>query len=257
MRYVSCLDEHWVEVHYKAQAECKDLNVNTNTFVAAFTTCWARLHLYEALERLGKRVLYFDTDSVLYVSRTGEPDEMTGTHLGEFTNELDDQQFIREFCSGGPKNYWYLCNDDKTECKVKGHSLNVEGKAQLNYQVLQQNTLDELCRPLDEKLSSIKPAKSYDAPKNILFTLNRRKRSISWSTTNAFFDLVPPSRTLTDTDSPRRIRSQTIIVVLLRCYAMTNWLNFYWISMRRIETLASSKKQSCGVRVRGTKKKTE
>ena len=115
-----------MEVHYKVQGEYEDLNVNTNTFVAAFTTCWARLHLYEALKRLGKRVLYFDTDSVLYVSRPGEREEMTATHLGEFTNELND----------GPKNYWYLCNDDKTECKVKGHSPNVEGKAQLNYQVL-------------------------------------------------------------------------------------------------------------------------
>ena len=132
VRYVSCLDEHWVEVHYKEQAECEDLNVNTNTFVAAFTTCWARLHLYETLERLGKRVLYFDTDSIIGMGRPGEPNEMTGTHLGEFTNELDDQQFIRDFCSGGPKNYGYLCSDDKTECKVKGHSLNVEGKAQLN-----------------------------------------------------------------------------------------------------------------------------
>ena len=149
VRYVSCLDEHWVEVHYKAQTECEDLNVNTNEFVAAFTTCWARLRLYEALERLGKRVLYFDTDSIIGVSRPGEPDETTGTHLGEFTNELGDNQFIREFCSGGPKNYGYLCNDGKTECKVKGHSLNVEGKAQLNYNVLRQNTLDELCRPLD------------------------------------------------------------------------------------------------------------
>ena len=83
------------------------------------------------------------------MSRPGEPEEMTGTHLGEFTNKLDDQQFIWEFCSGGPKNYGYLCNDDKTKCKVKGHSPNVEGKARLNYQVLRQNTLDELCRPLD------------------------------------------------------------------------------------------------------------
>ena len=106
-----------------------------------------------------------------------------------------------------------------------------------------------------EKLSSIRPAKSYDALKNILFTLNRRKRTISWSTTNAFFDLVPPSRTLTDTDSPRRIRSQTIVVVLLRCYAMTNWLNFYWISMRRIETLVSSENKVAWCVCRASRKK--
>ena len=69
IRYVSCLDENWVEVHYRAEDKCEELNVNTNVFIAAFTTCWARLRLYEALELLGKQVLYYDTDSVLYVHR--------------------------------------------------------------------------------------------------------------------------------------------------------------------------------------------
>ena len=35
-------------------------------------------------------------------------------------------------------------------CKVRGFSLNAEGKAQLNYQVLRQNTLDELTDPRDQ-----------------------------------------------------------------------------------------------------------
>ena len=149
IRYVSCLDENWVEVHYRAKDECEELNLNTNVFFAAFSTCWARLRLYEALELLGKQVLYYDTDSVLYVHRPDQPDVTLGTHLGEFTNELKPGQYIAEFCSGGPKNYGYRCNDDKTECKVKGHSLNVEGMAQLNYEVLCQNTLDELQHPME------------------------------------------------------------------------------------------------------------
>ena len=53
IRYVNCLDENWVEVRYRAKDECEELNVNTNVFIAAFTTCWARLRLYEALELLG------------------------------------------------------------------------------------------------------------------------------------------------------------------------------------------------------------
>ena len=149
IRCISCLDENWVEVHYHAKDECEELDVNTNVFIAAFTTCWARLRLYEALELLGIQVLYYDTDSVLYVHRPDQPDVTLGTHLGEFTNELKPGQYIVEFCSGGPKNYGYRCNDDKTECKVKGHSLNVEGMAQLNYEVLRQNTLDELQHPLE------------------------------------------------------------------------------------------------------------
>ena len=147
--YVSCLDEHRVEVHFRAQDHCASRNVNTNVFEAAFTTCWDRLQLYEALELLGDRVLYYDTDSVLYVHRPDQPDITLGTHLGEFTDELEPALHIVEFCSGGPKNYGYACNDGETECKVKGFSLNAEGLAQLNYQVLRQNTLDKLRHPMD------------------------------------------------------------------------------------------------------------
>ena len=74
IRYLSRLDENWVEVYYRAKDECEELNGNTNVFIAAFTTCWARLWLYEALELLGKQVLYYDTDSVFYVHRPDQPD---------------------------------------------------------------------------------------------------------------------------------------------------------------------------------------
>ena len=149
IRYVSCLDENWVEVHYGAKDECEELNVDTNVFIAAFTTCWARLRLYEALELLGKQIFYYDTESVLYVHRSDRPDVNLGTHLVEFTNKLKTGQCIAEFCSDGPKHYGYRCNDEKMECKVKGHSLNVEGMAQLNYEEVRQNNLGELQHPLE------------------------------------------------------------------------------------------------------------
>ena len=58
----------------------------TNVFIAAFTTCWARLKLYSLLETIGERVLYFDTGSVIFVSRLGDTDPKTGSFLGELTN---------------------------------------------------------------------------------------------------------------------------------------------------------------------------
>ena len=67
IRYVSCLDENWVEVHYRAKDECEELNVNITVFIVAFTTCWARLRLYLALDLLGSQAHYYDTASVLYV----------------------------------------------------------------------------------------------------------------------------------------------------------------------------------------------
>ena len=41
-------------------------NGKVNIFIAAFTTCNARLKLYSYLEQLQQGVLYFATDSVIY-----------------------------------------------------------------------------------------------------------------------------------------------------------------------------------------------
>lgn len=38
----------------------------TNVFIAAFTTSHARLKLYDAMDALKERVLYYDTESVIY-----------------------------------------------------------------------------------------------------------------------------------------------------------------------------------------------
>ena len=40
---------------------------NRNVIVASFVTAYARLELYKYIEKLGKNVLYFDTDSVIYI----------------------------------------------------------------------------------------------------------------------------------------------------------------------------------------------
>jgi len=117
-----------VEVHYKHQTEDIPVNPHLNIFVAAFTTCWARLRLYVALELLGHRVLYFDTDSVVFIEHPDDPYEpqpVLGNYLGDFTDECD---YIVEFVSGGPKNYGYRTKQGKVECKVRGFRLNSEGK---------------------------------------------------------------------------------------------------------------------------------
>ena len=49
------------------------MSPNLNVFVACFTTAWARLRLYEALPLLGERVLYYETDSVIYLEEPNNP----------------------------------------------------------------------------------------------------------------------------------------------------------------------------------------
>ena len=148
VRHVSVINNDMVEVFYQHQQEDVPVSPNLNIFVAAFTTCHARLKLYQALEQLQERVLYFDTDSVIFLQDPGQPNPDLGPYLGQFMSELDDDEYIEEFVSGGPKNYGYKTNKGHVECKVRGFRLNSEGKTQLNNEVMRQNVQDEIPTPL-------------------------------------------------------------------------------------------------------------
>ncbi|XP_054718119.1 uncharacterized protein LOC129227561 [Uloborus diversus] len=106
-------------------------DASTNVFLAAFTTAWARLKLYGEMDKLGRAVLYHDTDSIIYASN-GFNDPPLGNFLGEFTDELSGGT-ITTFVSGGPKNYAYETTDGKTYCKVRGFTLNFRNSATLNF----------------------------------------------------------------------------------------------------------------------------
>jgi DNA polymerase elongation subunit (family B) len=87
--------------------------------IAAFTTTYACLKLYEVLDQLQERVLYYDTDSVIFVSKPGEPEPLLGPYLGQLTNKLKEG-YITTFILVGPKNYCYKTSTGKVETKVWG-----------------------------------------------------------------------------------------------------------------------------------------
>ena len=132
--------------------------------MACFTTCWARLRLYATLEQLQERVLYYDTDSVLFLEEEGQSNPILGDYLGEFTSELDGVDYIVEFVSGGPKNYGYTTNKGKVECKVRDFRLNSEGKSQLNYNVMRQNVLEEIQKPRQKPRKNPSHQNASDCP---------------------------------------------------------------------------------------------
>ena len=121
--YVSPLTEERVEVHYKIHDPLIDVSPNLNIFVACFTTCYARLKLYEELERLDQRVVYSDTDSIIFTQDDGQYQPPLGKYLGEFKDELKGDHIV-EFCSGGPKTYGYKTARGAVERKVRGFTLN-------------------------------------------------------------------------------------------------------------------------------------
>ena len=127
------INEHLIELEYTHGSSFIPESFNTNIVLASFTTCWARLKLLTYLEKVGDRVLYYATDSIIYVSRPGEYQIPLGDYLGEFTDELDGD-FIVEFVSGGPKNYAFKTSQGKETCKVRGFTLNFENSQAINFQ---------------------------------------------------------------------------------------------------------------------------
>ena len=103
---------------------------------AVLVTAYARLKLYELLEKLQKRVLYFDTDSVIFTQRRGEWSPALGDCLGELTSELSENDHIVEFVSGGPKQYAYKTLKGDQVCKIRGFSLNYKNSSIVHFDAL-------------------------------------------------------------------------------------------------------------------------
>ena len=130
------VNDAMVEVQYKNTEGFIEQNNKVNVVVAAFTTAYARLKLYDLLDMLQERVLYYDTDSVIYVHRPGEPSPPLGNYLGDLTDEFDGD-YITSFVSGGPKNYAYQTKNGRTETKVRGITLDYLASGKLNHNVVQ------------------------------------------------------------------------------------------------------------------------
>ena len=129
------VNDETVEVHYRSMGEFAEQDDKVNIVIAAFTTAYARLKLYDLLDLLQERVLYYDTDSVIYVDEPGKPNPPLGNYLGDLTDELDGD-YITTFISGGPKNYAYVTNKGKSETKIRGITLNYATSKKINPSVM-------------------------------------------------------------------------------------------------------------------------
>ncbi len=136
LSYFSFVSDDVALVQHKPNKEdvCKGRDVNV--FIGAFTTAHARLELYELMDRLGDRLLYSDTDSVVFVSRDGDWEPPLGDHLGEMTSEIDDGDFITEFCASGPKSYGFQTSKGKVCMKAKGITLNAKNSQAIRLETL-------------------------------------------------------------------------------------------------------------------------
>ncbi|KAK5638854.1 hypothetical protein RI129_013149 [Pyrocoelia pectoralis] len=144
VNYLQEVNDEIVIMNWQYKEEAVEPLFTVNCVIAAYVTTQARLQLYSYLDLLGDRVLYYDTDSVIYVSRENQPDLPLGNNLGDLTDEIEGEYgpsaFITEFASGGPKTYGYLVQlpsgKTKTVIKVKGLTLNHQNLEKVNFDSL-------------------------------------------------------------------------------------------------------------------------
>jgi hypothetical protein len=139
-------------VYYSFEKEYFGQNNEISVVLAAFVTCYARLFLFNELVKLKRRVLYFDTDSIIFVSNSdSEYKPQIGRDLGMFKDVLNGNgsKWIVEFVSGGCKNYGYEENDGNKKCVIKGFSINNVVKLILNFEAIKNITTSNKTKKIE------------------------------------------------------------------------------------------------------------
>ena len=183
------VNDEMVEVHYKEKDEFAEQNNKVNIVIAAFTTAYARLKLYDLLDLLQERVLYYDTDSVIYIHEPGKPDPPLGDYLGDLTDELDAGDYITTFISGGPKNYAYITNNGKSETKIRGITLDYAATKKLNLDVMRHLVHSHVNCHTEEKVT-------VDTPFKI--TRDKKERNIVTKKMKKDYRVVYNKRVITE-----------------------------------------------------------
>ena len=85
---------------------------NTSLAIASFVTSYARIELMKVIDEVEKipgRLLYMDTDSIIFEYKDGDPKPETDDYLGclcdEISKDYGENAVCTKFCSLGPKVY--------------------------------------------------------------------------------------------------------------------------------------------------------
>jgi hypothetical protein len=124
-----------LEVQYKTESEFQNVHSFANVALAAFITAYGRIELYNYIKDLGKRLLYVDTDSLVYIGDGPKPGKgLLGDLCDEIYNTHKVRDSIQLWVGTGAKSYGYrlLQNPEIEVCKVKGITLNYETSKKIN-----------------------------------------------------------------------------------------------------------------------------
>ena len=121
-------------IEFEETKEEKTSLSSTNIALASMVTSQARLRLYEEMEKLKERVIYCDTDSIIYEYDESKYNTKTGKMLGDWEAEGKEDHIMTEFIGIAPKAYSYKLMDGKKDLKSKGVSMTEENKEIITFE---------------------------------------------------------------------------------------------------------------------------
>ena len=128
------LNNDMIMMEYKQSEEFEEPSNKTNVIISTFCSTYTHIKLWKMMNKLGNRVMFHNTDSIIYTCKAQEWIPPTGEYLGDLTDKLSCTKigckgskhghWIVDFVSCGAKNYAYKLNTGEVVCKVCGFSLN-------------------------------------------------------------------------------------------------------------------------------------
>jgi hypothetical protein len=159
---VHFVTEEMVEMRWKNKEEFLESSGITNVVLAAYTIAQARLKLYSYLDSLQTRMIYADTDSVVFTVKEGEWEPSLRDYLGDLTDEVPLNN-ITHFVTVAPKSYAYKLEKPnptgiKSICKVRGITLNYKNALSINFDTVRDmvtnGNKDEVVTVVDDNAIS-------------------------------------------------------------------------------------------------------
>lgn len=130
------IDENTLYIEYISNETTNSSLNTTNVALAGFVTSQARLRLYKELYKLDERVIYCDTDSIVYIHDDKKYNIPISDVLGGW--ELETKSPIIEFAGFAPKSYAYRCADGAIDVKCKGVTLNYNNSKCVNFDSIRE-----------------------------------------------------------------------------------------------------------------------
>jgi hypothetical protein len=127
-----------VKVQYLLESDQLRPNKRYNVFIAASVTAEARCILHRQMLKIGpERILYCDTDSIIFLCHRPELQTWVNSGLGNWTDEYEGKM-ITHFYAIAPK-FYFIVDEDGIHIKSKGIWLTEHNKT-----LLQEESIREL-----------------------------------------------------------------------------------------------------------------